>query len=261
MLVIAPLNVRDFSWTLMGETMPARRFKDARSRAASLAAFARPGAWLKSLAASGLTAGLLLAGLAVPAEAAPYYSAPLRTAARSLPVAAENNAGYDRTRYFGSWLDTNRDCQNTRAEVLLQETKSSVSFTTARRCTLRTGRWVSVWDNRTHYSASAVEIDHTVPVHEAWGSGARSWSQARRVAFYNDLSDSRSLNALTAALNSAKQARGPESWMPPANGCAYIGQWIAVKIRWGLRVDSVEKAALIRYADRCPNVTVGVTRV
>ena len=47
--------------------------------------------------------GLLLAGVAVPAEAASYYSAPLRTAARSLAVAAENNAGYDRNRYFGYW--------------------------------------------------------------------------------------------------------------------------------------------------------------
>ena len=241
--------------------MPAGRFKHVRKRAASLAAFISPAVWGRSLAASAVAGGLLLAGVAVPAEAASYYSAPLRTAARSLAVAAENNAGYDRTRYFGYWNDTNRDCQNTRAEVLLQETKSAVTYTTARRCTLRTGRWVSIWDNRIHSSASGVEIDHTVPVHEAWGSGARYWPQARRVAFYNDLGDSRSLNALTAALNSAKQARGPESWMPPANRCAYIGQWIAVKIRWGLRVDSVEKAALVRYADSCPNVRVSVTRV
>jgi hypothetical protein len=48
---------------------------------------------------------------------------------------------------------------------------------------------VTSWDNRVHTSASTVQIDHTVPVHEAWGSGARYWSQARRVAFYNDLGD------------------------------------------------------------------------
>jgi len=167
--------------------MPAGRFKHVRKRAASFAASISPAVWGRSLAASAVAGGLLLAGVAVPAEAASYYSAPLRTAARSLVVAAENNAGYDRNRYFGYWNDTNRDCQNTRAEVLLQEAKSAVTYTTARRCTLRTGRWVSIWDNRVHSSASAVEIDHTVPVHEAWGSGARYWSQARRVAFYNDL--------------------------------------------------------------------------
>lgn len=239
--------------------MPAGRFKHARIRA-SLATFTSPVVLGRSLAASAVAAGLLLAGLAVPAEAATNYSAPLRTAARSLAVAAENNAGYDRARYFGDWNDTNRDCQNTRQEVLVQESKAALAYT-SRGCTASRGRWVTSWDNRVHTYASTVQIDHTVPVHEAWGSGARYWSQARRVAFYNDLGDARSLSAQTSALNSAKQARGPESWMPPANRCAYIGQWIAVKIRWGLRVDSAEKAALIRYADSCPNVRIGVTRV
>jgi hypothetical protein len=239
--------------------MPVGRFKHARVRE-SLATFTSSVVLGRSLAASAVAAGLLLAGLAVPAEAATYYSAPLRTAARSLAVAAENNAGYDRTRYFGDWNDTNRDCQNTRQEVLIQESKAALAYT-SRGCTASRGRWVTSWDNRVHTYASTVQIDHTVPVHEAWGSGARYWSQARRVAFYNDLGDARSLSAQTSALNSAKQARGPESWMPPANKCAYIGQWIAVKIRWGLRVDSAEKTALIRYADSCPNVRIGVTRV
>jgi hypothetical protein len=153
------------------------------------------------VAASALVAGFLVTGLPVPAESATVYQAPLRTAARALPVAAENNTGYDRTRYFGSWNDANRDCQNTRAEVLQAETRAAVTFTTSARCTVRTGTWLTSWDNRTHTTASAVEIDHTVPVHEAWGSGARSWTQARRVAFYNDLGDGRSLNAQTAALN------------------------------------------------------------
>jgi hypothetical protein len=250
----------------LGTFKLARPFKgpnpseQSRRRAVATAASRPAGPWVKSLSAAAVAAGLLLTGLAVPAEAATYYSAPLRTAARALTVAAENNAGYDRTRYFGNWLDTNRDCQNTRAEVLLQEAKAAATYTTARHCTVRSSRWGTRWDNRTHTLASAVEIDHTVPVHEAWGSGARYWSQARRVAFYNDLGDGRSLNAQTAALNSAKQAKGPEAWMPPANRCEYIGNWIAVKIRWGLRVDSTEKAALIRWADVCPNVRINVTR-
>ncbi|SFU10738.1 HNH endonuclease family protein [Arthrobacter sp. ov118] len=213
----------------------------------------------RAVGASVVAAGLLVTGLAVPAEAASVYTAPLRTAVRGLIVAAEVNAGYDRDRYFGVWRDTNRDCQNTRQEVLVQESRAAVSYT-SRGCTASTGRWVTSWDNRVHTSASTVQIDHTVPVHEAWGSGAKYWSQARRVAFYNDLGDSRTLSAQTSALNSSKQASGPEAWMPPTNRCAYIGQWIAVKIRWGLRVDSTEKAALVRYANSCPNVTLTVTR-
>jgi hypothetical protein len=209
---------------------------------------------------TGVVAGLLLTGLSVPAEAATVYKAPLRTAVRALAVSAEVNTGYDRDRQFGDWKDTNRDCQNTRHEVLIQEARAALSYTTSRRCTVSRGRWVSSWDNRTHTSASTLQIDHTVPVQEAWGSGARYWTQARRVAFYNDMGDTRTLSAQTSALNSSKQAKGPEAWMPPANRCAYIGQWVAVKIRWGLRVDTAEKAALIRYANSCPNVTLTVTR-
>jgi len=208
---------------------------------------------------AAIVMGLLLTGLAVPAEAATVYRAPLRTAVRALLVAPEVNSGYDRDRYFGGWKDTNRDCQNTRQEVLIQETRAALAYT-SRGCTVSRGRWVTSWDNRVHTYASTVQIDHTVPVHEAWGSGARYWSQARRVAYYNDLSDARTLSVQTSALNSAKQAKGPEAWMPPANRCTYIGQWVAVKIRWGLRVDSVEKAALVRFANSCPNVTITVTK-
>ena len=101
------------------------------------------------------------------------------------------------------WRDTNRDCQNTRQEVLIQE-PAPPCRNHQPRCTASRGRWVTSWDNRVHTSASTVQIDHTVPVHEAWGSGARYWSQARRVAFYNDLGDARTLSAQTSALNSVK---------------------------------------------------------
>lgn len=223
---------------------------------------ARPGTLSgRTAAVTAVVAGLLLTGLPAPAEAGTVYQASLRTAARSLRVASEVNVGYDRTKYFGSWKDANGDCQNTRAEVLLAETKSTASYTTSRRCTVARGKWVTNWDNRTYYSASDVQIDHLVPVHEAWGSGARYWSQARRIAFFNDLSDYRSLNAQTSALNASKGASGPEKWMPPKNRCRYIADWVAVKIRWGLRVDTYERAALIRYADSCPATTLRVARL
>lgn len=242
----------------MGGTMHFGRTAQARVREKIWQAMSGG----RAVAAAGITAGVLLTGLSVPAEAATVYKAPLRTAVRSLVVSAELNAGYDRDRYFGTWKDTNRDCQNTRHEVLVSESTVRPTYS-SRGCTVTKGRWVTTWDNRIHSSPTTVQIDHTVPVAEAWGSGARFWTQARRVAFYNDLGDSRTLSAQTSALNASKQAKGPEEWLPPAkaNRCSYIGQWVAVKIRWGLKVDSTEKAALTRWANACPNVTLTVTRV
>lgn len=215
---------------------------------------------IRSALVAALTLGLLLTGISAPAGAGATYATNLRAAVRALPVAAENNAGYDRNRYFGQWIDQNKDCQNTRAEVLISESKIAPKYTTAKPCTVASGKWVTTFDNKTHTSASTVQIDHMVPVHEAWGSGARRWTQARRVAFYNDLGYAGSLNAQTSKLNSSKQASGPEQWMPPTNWCKYIAQWTVVKARWGLTVDNAEKAALIRYADKCAPMQLTITK-
>jgi hypothetical protein len=223
----------------------------------------------RALGAVGLSAGLLLTGPAVPDPspagilvapvAATVYEAPLRTAIDGLVVAAEDNSGYDRDRYFGTWTDADGDCQNTRQEVLADETTVPVAFTNG-GCVVSGGQWFTSWDNRVHASPSTLQIDHTVPVHEAWGSGARYWSQARRVAYLNDVGDPRTLTAQTTELNVEKNGQSPQYWMPPENGCAYIEQWVAVKIRWGLTVNSGEKATLLGFADACPNVLLTVAK-
>ena len=211
-----------------------------------------------------MTAAVLVS-LAGPAAAGAHaaapspYSAPLRTAVRELPVEVEDNTGYNRKAQFGDgWGDADRDCQSTRHEVLITE-GTGVELS-ARGCTVVSGRWRSFYDNKTYTSPSQLQIDHLIPVAEAWGSGAQSWSQARRVAFYNDLGVAYALNAMPVALNQDKKASGPEGWMPPANRCRYIEVWTLLKHRWGLSVDQAEQAALIGYADSCPNRTLTVPR-
>ena len=113
------------------------------------------------------------------------------------------------------------------------------------------GRWQSFYDGKTYTSPTQLQIDHFVPLAEAWGSGARTWTQARRVAFANDLGVRYALNAMPASLNQSKQASGPEQWMPPVNRCRYVEIWVAMKHRWQLSVDPAEQAALLRFADGC----------
>lgn len=220
----------------------------------------KPSRYLLAVSLAGVLGPLVWSS--APASASSTYRAPLRSAVRQLPVAAENNAGYDRNRYFGSWIDADHDCHNTRQEVLAQESSIKVGYSAiSHGCTVSSGRWFTVFDGKTYTSPTQVQIDHLVPVAEAWGSGAQTWTQARRRSFYNDLGDTRSLNAMASSLNGAKSAKGPEDWLPPANRCRYVELWTAVKIRWGLKVDTRERAALIKLADHCPNHTVRVTRV
>ena len=44
-----------------------------------------------------------------------------------------------------------------------------------------------------------------------------------------------------------------------ARRCRYVGEWVAVKIRWRLTVDTAEKNALTSLAASCTNTTITVT--
>ena len=98
--------------------------------------------------------------------------------------------------------------------------------------------------------AQAIQIDHVVPLAEAWISGAARWSPARRERFANDLDG---LVASDGPTNASKGASDPAAWRPrQAYQCDYGRRWIAVKARWDLGVDASEVAALRELLDTCP---------
>jgi len=202
-------------------------------------------------------AGFGLSVAAAPAAHAESYSAPLRTAVASLPVAAEVRTGYSRAA-FKHWIDADGNKCDTRREVLISEADDPV--TVGANCALSGGRWYSYYDAVSQYSSSALDIDHMVPLAEAWDSGARSWSAATREAFANDLGDTRTLVAVTASLNRSKGDRDVAEWLPPKAQCRYLREWVAVKLRWRLTVDSTEKASMTSLANSCSNLTITVTR-
>jgi hypothetical protein len=215
---------------------------------------------MRRLAFAALVAAVLplftVAG-AVPASAAATYRAPLRTAVAALPVVAEHRAGYVRTA-FTHWIDADRDGCSTRNEVLHAE--AVVKPRIGAKCVLTGGRWVSYYDRKTWTAASRIDIDHLVPLAEAWDSGAWRWTAAQRKAYANDLGDARTLVGVTDTVNQAKGDRDFAQWLPTYDRCRYLGEWTAVKLRWRLTVDATEKAAMTRLAASCTNATLGVVR-
>ena len=91
-----------------------------------------------------------------------------------------------------------------------------------------------------------------VPLAEAWGSGARSWTARAAQSYANDLGDARSLVAVTDNVNQSKGDQDPAEWMPTYDKCRYLREWVAVKIRWRLSVDSAEKTALRTWRRAAP---------
>ena len=199
----------------------------------------------------------LTSATAAPARAA-TVSASLRTLVSNLPVAPEVRTGYDRD-LFPHWIDADSDGCNTRYEVLIAE--ATTAPTVGSGCSLSGGRWHSYFDDVSWTAPADLDIDHLVPLAEAWDSGARSWPTSRRQAFANDLGDARSLAAVTDDVNQAKGDKDPAEWMPSASDatCRYVGEWVADKTRWRLSVDSAEKARLASLAAGCPSVTITVT--
>lgn len=154
--------------------------------------------------------------------------------------------GYSREK-FPHWRSTGKNC-DVRDSVLKRDgTKVKLSG-----CNVVAGTWKSAYDDKTLNSPTKVDIDHVVPLANAWRSGAASWTTAKREDFANDLDDPQ-LVAVSAGSNRSKGDQDPSTWKPPATDswCHYAESWIAVKTRWKLMVTTAEKSALADMLEKC----------
>ena len=174
----------------------------------------------------------------------------------ALPVAPRGSGiDYDRSDWR-HWVDTDSDCQNTRAEILIAESRTPVSFAPRDDndlCRVIRGQWLGPWSGETFTDASDVDIDHHVPLAHAHEAGGWQWSPDRKRAYANDLSIPASLQAVQASLNRAKGKQPPDQWRPPnkAGRCRYAADWIAVKDHWELTVTDTEVTALRKMLNTC----------
>ncbi|MFC8845758.1 MULTISPECIES: DUF1524 domain-containing protein [unclassified Micromonospora] len=198
-----------------------------------------------------LVGALLSTTSAETAEATPP-GIPSKATAQSqlnaLTVANEGStSGYSRD-LFPHWITISGSC-DTREQVLKRDGTSVVVNSS---CQATSGRWYSPYDGATWTAASDVDIDHVVPLAEAWRSGANSWTTSRRQSFANDLSHPQ-LIAVTDNVNQSKGDQDPSTWQPSLSSyrCTYSKMWISVKYAWGLRLQSSEKSALQSMLNTC----------
>ncbi|MDA3022511.1 MAG: excalibur calcium-binding domain-containing protein [Actinomycetota bacterium] len=209
---------------------------------------------MRSFNHTALASPLALAlALALGVVAAPTARADSRKPAdmmlNSLPVSVEMASGYARS-LFRHWTDRDGNGCDARKDVLIAE---AISGRVA-ACTVVGGVWQSAYDGVTTSNSSTFDVDHRVPLKEAWDSGAWRWSASTREAFANDLGYAHSLIAVSASSNRSKSDRDPADWLPKYDVCTYVKTWIAVKYRWRLSVDSTEKSTLNRLLGSCPGL-------
>jgi hypothetical protein len=208
--------------------------------------------WAVRALVGGVTAVLAFTGPAPAGAAAASSGSTMssRVLLGQLSSAVEHVAGYDRD-LFSLWADADGDGCDARAEVLIAEATTRPRVGAG--CTLTGGRWRSKYDGLTTGDPSSFDIDHMVPLHEAWQSGAWRWSAATRKAYANDLGYQADLIAVSAHSNRSKGDREPQDWMAERAGyaCTYVKQWVAIKWRWHLSVDAGERSFLARELRSC----------
>ncbi|MFC7340226.1 HNH endonuclease family protein [Saccharopolyspora griseoalba] len=158
--------------------------------------------------------------------------------------------GYSRDR-FEHWVaqpSAGKNC-NTREAVLLRDGSGTRRDN---RCEATSGTWTSAYTGEKITDDSDIDIDHMVPLANAWRSGAAAWTDAEREKFANDMTNPQ-LVAVDSSSNRSKGDQDPSTWKPSAQDrwCEYAGDWIQVKSTYRLTVTDAEKKALGRMLATC----------
>jgi hypothetical protein len=171
---------------------------------------------------------------------------PARALSTLTVAKAGSMRGYSRDD-FPHWRRTGDNC-NVRDTVLKRDGRK-VKYS---GCNVVAGSWRSIYDGRTLDSPTKVDIDHVVPLANAWRSGASAWTEEKREEFANDL-DRPQLVAVSQTSNRAKGDQDPSQWKPTVKSewCEYASDWVAVKAYWKLTVTSAEKRALGEMLEEC----------
>jgi hypothetical protein len=153
-------------------------------------------------------------------------------------------APYRRDAFGDDWdYDPVSGC-NTRERVLIEE--SIIEPQVDDRCRTTLGRWRSAYDGIETDDPADLQIDHFIPLADAWRSGADTWTDDRRRAFANDRTSPDTLVAVTGSTNQSKGDSTPDEWLPPdeSSWCTYAEMWVEVKAAWGLSVTTAERDRL-----------------
>ncbi|MCX6531250.1 MAG: HNH endonuclease family protein [Actinobacteria bacterium] len=169
-----------------------------------------------------------------------FADADARSVLSNIKVENEYKTGYKRSLFI-HWADLDGNGCDTREEVLKRDSVSKPQVDPY-RCYVVAGDWYSPYDGAKLSDRGDVDIDHVVALKEAWDSGAWAWTESQRKAYANDMTDQRTLVAVTDRVNVSKSDKDPSNWMPPLRSywCTYLGDWISVKARWNLSMDQSE---------------------
>ncbi|OAQ66454.1 hypothetical protein VFPPC_16033 [Pochonia chlamydosporia 170] len=195
-----------------------------------------------------VSAAVVVLGVPVPEPPGIPSPSTAKTLLAGLKVATPlSGDGYSREK-FPTWETIQGTC-NAR-EFVIKRDGTNVKTNTA--CVAESGNWVSPYDGVKFTQAHDLDIDHMVPLKNAWISGASQWTTDQRKALANDITRPQ-LWAVSAHANRGKSDDSPDEWKPPLKTfwCTYAKSWVQVKSFYKLTITDAEKGALSGMLDTC----------
>ncbi|MFI6600448.1 HNH endonuclease family protein [Nonomuraea sp. NPDC050536] len=164
--------------------------------------------------------------------------------------------GFDRDNFGPAWSDVDHNGCDTRNDILKRDLKDETFKSGTHDCIVLTGTLNDPYSGKTinfkrgNDTSSAVQIDHLVPLSDAWQKGAQQWAADKRKQFANDPLN---LLAVDGPLNNQKSDSDAATWLPPRKGyrCAYISRQIDVKTKYALWITAAEKTAMEGVLSSC----------
>ncbi len=154
---------------------------------------------------------------------------------------------YNRKAQFGAWIKDRTDgtCMDTRGKVLVRDSKSNVTYR-PNGCTVASGDWDDPYSGKQFSSAADIQIDHFVPLKNAYMTGGFEWNQRKRCLYANYMGNAFHLISVSGRENLKKSDSTPSQYMPSNReyACLYLKQWLQVKVIWELRVTPKEASAI-----------------
>ncbi|HLT22368.1 MAG TPA: DUF1524 domain-containing protein [Bacteriovoracaceae bacterium] len=157
----------------------------------------------------------------------------------TLSACAQPDVTYKRKDWQSRWADDDKNCRDTRAEILIERSLVPVTFTNKKKCRVRFGEWKDYYYPEIIKDAKMIDIDHLVPLYEAHKSGGSSWSKLKRKEFANDPDN---LVITSRTTNRQKGANTLKNWLPMniKYACRYYYQWMSIKKKYELKISDEE---------------------
>lgn len=163
--------------------------------------------------------------------------------------------GYSREAFGTPWKDVDENGCDTRNDILNRDLTDLTHESDT--CVVLTGTLVDPFSGevidfqRGQGTSQEVQIDHMVPLSDAWQKGAQQWDDHKRLEFANDPMN---LLAVDGPLNGQKGDGDVATWLPPNKSfrCQYVAQIVGVKDVYDVWVTQAEQDAMVKVLSDCP---------